>query len=611
MGAGGFGLDPGFFCSTADLRSKSALREGARRRTVSDIRTGPPDARHRVLPDQHNFAVREPTVIGASNHLAGLLESQLDVLHERWSAHASRRGGTPALAANLPALLRHLIGELQSPEPGPGAEAQVPSPLPEKGFVLEAVVHEYGLLQRVVLELLEHASVPVSMRDVRRLGDWFIRAVARAVAEHGRGAQGAGAAGRSAADRPEDTQRSAGQPPKNSAPATDASAARGEPQNDEEPPARSRRDEFLVLLAHELKSPLAVIGTALSLLDQAGGDAAKSARYCETARRQMGQLVRLVDDLLDVARVKGGEIELIRQHVELGSVVQQALATARPILEARQHELQVTLAPGAFRVSGDAGRLEQVLVNLLTHAAQETAPGGSISLRLSRTDAPPGEEAVLSVRDTGRGIAADRLDGLFELMPSATAADGSAGGLELGLTLVRYLVEMHGGRIAVSSAGEGQGSEFVVHLPLSDEHEADALSAPIGQGGTSLVERRVVLVENSDDVRELLKEYIEQLGHEVLVAQDGVEALALIERTRPELALIDIGLPGMDGYEVARRVRSELSPQDIRLVALTGYGGPDVQQTARAAGFDLQVTKPIELELLRAVLAENLERQRP
>jgi signal transduction histidine kinase/ActR/RegA family two-component response regulator len=554
-------------------------------------------------------------MIGACNHLAGLLDSQRDVLREQWSARAARHAGTSVLAERLPELLRLLSAELQTPETSPAASAALADPprLPA-GFDLETVVRDYGLLQRVVLELLEQASVPVSMRDVRRLGDWFIRAVAHAVAEHARSAPARVDDGRAPGDSPEDTQRSAGQPSRER-------RARGQPEPEspdappphEERPAVSRRDEFLVLLAIELKSPLAVIGTALTLLEQANGDAVRSARYCETARRQMGQLMRLVDDLLDVARVKGGKVELIRQHVELGSVVQQALATARPILEARQHELQVTLAPGVFDLSGDGARLEQVIVNLLTNAAHDTAPGGSISVRLSRAETALGAEAVLSVRDTGRGIAGDQLDGVFELVPSIAPADGGAGGLGLGLglKLVKYLVEMHGGQVTVSSAGEGQGSEFVVRLPLASEAGAGEPSSSFGRARPSPHQLRVVLVDDSADQRELLKECIEQLGHEVLLASDGIEALALIEETRPGLALIDVALPGMDGYAVARRVRGALDRHEIRLVALTGYGGPDVQQTAKSAGFDLQLTKPLAIDQLRTLLADSLDRIQP
>jgi CheY-like chemotaxis protein len=252
-----------------------------------------------------------------------------------------------------------------------------------------------------------------------------------------------------------------------------------------------------------------------------------------------------------------------------------------------------------------------VLVNLLTNAAHETAPGGCISLRLSRTETAAGAEAMLTVRDTGRGIAADQVHGVFELIPSTAGADGSAGGLGLGLVLVKYLVQMHGGRVGVSSAGEGQGSEFVVHLPLATEPGQDAPSSRVGAAQPSPRKLRVVLVDDSEDVRELLKECIEQLGHEVFVARAGVEALALIEEIRPDLALIDVGLPGVDGYAVARRVRSARGRHQIRLVALTGYGGPDVQQNAKAAGFDLQVTKPIEMEPLRALLTETLGRTTP
>ena len=671
-----------------------------------------------------------------------MLDSQYDVLIEHFAARAPLCGGAgPTLGPHVRELLRRLITDLGTPdnelELGSGAAAGL---LPE-GFHLEAVVLEYGLLQRLVLELLESASVPVSMRDVRRLGEWFTRAVAQAAAEHG-------AASARRRDPPHDTQRSAGQSSASGAQHGAKSAGEaGAPEDPgrsslagalrtllmdapvavcvmhgpefvyefanararelvygrdvvgksvrqafpELPPdaqvlqllehvyssgeafqadeypialdrsgsgvfedvyfhftcqpifdeqrrvssiltvavdistqvearrrvegllaelrqADQRKNEFLATLAHELRNPLAAISTALSLLDQANGDAAKASRYRDTARRQMNTLVRLVDDLLDVARITRGLVELRREEVELGAIVQHALGATRSLIEARRHEVRVTLAPGAFRALADATRLEQVLVNLLTNAAKYTDPGGVISVSLRREERAAGAEAVLSVRDTGRGIPREMLERVFEMFTQvAPLVDTNNGGLGLGLTLVKHLVELHGGRVAAHSDGEGRGSELVVVLPLAEAPAADQNAVTRRSEPPEPPRRcRVVVVEDSEDVRELLRECIEHLGHEVLTAQDGVEAVEMIGVAQPELALIDVGLPGIDGYEVARRVRASLAGREMRLVALTGYGGREVERTAKDAGFDLHVTKPIELERLRDVLGAQL-----
>jgi signal transduction histidine kinase/ActR/RegA family two-component response regulator len=673
-----------------------------------------------------------------------LLDSQYEALLARWAARAAaRQPQAPALGEHLPALLRGLIADFGTPELEDAAPASYTAPQPEifrQAFDLEAVVYEYGLLQRIVLELLESASVPVSMRDVRRLGDWFTRAVAAAAVAHaklgGGKARSEGVDSRPSAEQ--DTQRSPGQdraqPPQSSQrtaqsfaraaggldesammqapvavsvmrcpdfvyefanplaramagdrdvlgksvrqafPELDESApvfhlleqvyASGEafsteeyrvsldrhgdgviedvyfhftcqPIRDESGQVRSlmtvatdvsqqvyarrriealmqeltlqnqRKDEFLAMLGHELRNPIAAISTALTLLDRAGGDEASSVRYRETARRQMSSLVRLVDDLLDVARITRGKVQLKRAPTDLGAIVQHALSATRSVIEARGHELSVTFASGAFRVLADATRIEQVVVNLLTNAAKYTDPGGSIGVRLTHDEQAAHPTAVLSVRDTGRGIPPDMLDRVFELFTQVSPGiDRSTGGLGLGLTLVKHLVEMHGGSVSALSTGLGQGSEFAIRLPLwNDPLAATAAGPEPPKQAADVDRRRVVLVEDSDDVRELLKECIEQLGHEVLVAEDGVLGVDLIAREWPDVALVDVGLPGIDGYEVARRVRAQVRGQGVRLIALTGYGGEDVAKAARAAGFDEHVTKPIDMDRLRDVLA--------
>ena len=369
--------------------------------------------------------------------------------------------------------------------------------------------------------------------------------------------------------------------------------------------ADQRKDEFLAMLAHELRNPIAAISMALSMLERTGADPAKTARYHETARRQMGNLVRLVDDLLDVSRITRGKVDLRKDEVNLSTLVQSALTATRPVIEARRHELSVTLASGPFRMSADATRLEQVVVNLLTNAAKYTEVGGSIFVRLSRETLGGAPQAILSVRDTGRGIPEDMLDKVFDMfLQVSPSIDRSTGGLGLGLTLVRRLVEMHDGSVVAHSSGEGKGSEFVVRLPLSKDPAAQVeprSESPDGAAAPPL-KRRIVLVEDSDDVRDTLKEFLKELGHEVFAVDNGVDGAAKLLEIRPDVALVDVGLPGIDGYEVARRVRSQPGGEKLYLIALTGYGGPDARAKAESAGFDLHLTKPVNVNELPRVL---------
>ena len=314
---------------------------------------------------------------------------------------------------------------------------------------------------------------------------------------------------------------------------------------------------------------------------------------------------RLVDDLLDVARITSGKVELRKEEVDLATIVQNALAAIRPTIEARGHELSVTVESGAFRIDADAARIEQVLANLLSNAAKYTEPGGTLSVRLARETAKGAAQAVLRVRDTGRGIPKDMLDKVFDLFVQVNPTiDHIAGGLGLGLTLARRLVEMHGGSIAASSEGLGKGSEFVVRLPLrtgtqlhADGRKQQAPNAPR--------KRSVLIVEDSEDLRDTLKEFLEDLGHEVAVAASGPEGVAKLLALRPDVALVDVGLPGIDGYEVARRVRAEPGGDKLYLVALTGYGGPEAKAKADGAGFDLHFTKPVDISELAEVVSRS------
>lgn len=369
--------------------------------------------------------------------------------------------------------------------------------------------------------------------------------------------------------------------------------------------ANDRKDEFLAMLAHELRNPMAAISLALVLLEQSAGDEGRMAKHREMARRQMGHLVRLVDDLLDVARITQGKVTLHTKQVDLASIVHHVIGVTRPAIEARGHELSVTVAPGIFRLEADPTRIEQVLVNLLTNAAKFTEPGGLLALRLTREEKNGVAEAVIVVRDNGRGIPKEMIATVFELFFQVSPSfDRTAGGLGLGLTLVKRLVELHGGTVSARSEGKDQGSEFEVRLPFAPQLPATTSPVDPSASRATLPRRhRILLVEDSADLRESMKEVLESFGHEVAMANDGLEGVSQTLEWRPDVALVDLGLPGIDGYEVARRVRAAPGGESIRLVALTGYGGADAKALALAAGFDEHITKPIDVLALMALLS--------
>ncbi len=357
-----------------------------------------------------------------------------------------------------------------------------------------------------------------------------------------------------------------------------------------------RKDEFLATLAHELRNPMAAISMALSLLESSGGDPVKSARYQATARRQMQALVRMVDDLLDISRITRGTVELRKERTSLAAIVHNAANVTRAAVEARGHRLEVMAGAGAFPVDADATRIEQVVVNLLSNATKYTDPGGTLSVRLDREGVPGAAEAVLRVRDSGRGIPADMLDSIFDLFVQVVPSlDRTAGGLGLGLTLVKRMVELHEGTVRAHSEGPGSGSEFVVRLPLAPEELPSVQNAEVLAPLPVLTaKRRVLVVEDMEDVRNSVQEFLAELGHEVSMAVDGPQGVAKILELLPDVSFVDVGLPGFDGYEVARRVRASPAGEQLYLVALTGYGGSDATAKVKEAGFNGHLTKPVD-----------------
>ena len=364
-----------------------------------------------------------------------------------------------------------------------------------------------------------------------------------------------------------------------------------------------RKDEFLAMLSHELRNPMAAITMALAMMERAAGDPVASARHRGTAQRQVANLTRLVDDLLDVSRITRGQIELKKRSMDFASLVESALTSARATIDARGHRSSLTITSGDYRLEGDETRLEQAVVNLLVNAAKYTEPGGTISVTLTREIADGTAHAVLCVRDTGRGIPAEMLEKVFEVFVQLSPSlDRTSGGLGLGLTLVKRLIEMHEGSVVARSEGPGKGSAFVVRLPLGPRARQPHESKGTPDGAHAGAHRRVLIVEDSEEFREILREMLEDFGHEVFVAKDGLTGAACILELRPDVALVDLGLPGIDGYEVARRVRAAAGGADLYLVALSGYGGATDKIEAQRAGYDRHLTKPTNVEeLLRVV----------
>jgi signal transduction histidine kinase len=367
--------------------------------------------------------------------------------------------------------------------------------------------------------------------------------------------------------------------------------------------ADRRKDEFLALLGHELRNPLAPIRNALNVLKLPGADAAITGRAQAMMERQVEHLVRLVDDLLDVSRIMRGKVELRREPVELATVVARAVETSQPVVDAEGHQLTVALPPEPLWVDGDLVRLAQVVSNLLNNAAKYTERGGQILLTAGRE----GSEAVLRVRDTGVGIAPELLPRLFDMFFQAERRTReSQGGLGIGLSLVRGLVELHGGSVEAHSAGPGQGSEFVVRLPLLARTEAAATPQPQAQvmpGG--LAPRRVLVVDDNVDAADSLAMLLRLEGQEVQVAYEGATALARAEAESPAIAFLDLGMPKMDGYELARAFRRHPALKGTVLVALTGWGQPEDRQRTREAGFDHHLVKPVESAALHRLLSTN------
>jgi signal transduction histidine kinase/ActR/RegA family two-component response regulator len=373
--------------------------------------------------------------------------------------------------------------------------------------------------------------------------------------------------------------------------------------------ANRAKDEFLAILGHELRNPLAPILTALELMRARAGDVAREERG--VIERQLHHMVRLVDDLLDVARITRGSLRLSRSRVELAKAVERAIEMASPLLDARGHRLTFSVQRVGLLVEIDTHRVAQAIANLLMNSAKYTPPGGNIELSARRQNG----RVLLDVRDDGIGIEPVLLGQIFEpFVQRKQASDRSHGGLGLGLTIARRMVELHGGAIAVASAGPGRGSTFTIELALAGpataaEADAEAEAAAgeqlpaaerVAAPGSSVV--RVLVVDDNVDAAEMLAEALRVNGHVVGVAHDGLAALSLVGELDPDVALLDIGLPVMDGFDLAQRLKRRLSARPPKFVAITGYGQPSDRARSKQAGFDEHLVKPIDLARLDAIV---------
>jgi signal transduction histidine kinase len=363
------------------------------------------------------------------------------------------------------------------------------------------------------------------------------------------------------------------------------------------------KDEFLATLAHELRNPLAPIRNAVDLLKIAPSDHSVASAARETLERQLAQMVRLIDDLLDLSRVNRGIVELRRDRLDLAAALRNALETSRPLIEQRGHTLTVTLPGEEFLVEADATRIVQIFANLLNNAAKFTPRGGRIELTLSRQD---DETVAVVVGDNGIGIPPAKLEAIFDMFAQVDRShEQVGGGLGIGLTIVRRLVEMHGGSIEAHSDGPGLGSEFKVSLPLllKPPHLLPAAGVAIAPQPSTAAGRRVLVADDNVDAAESLSLLLTLKGHQTRTAHDGEEAFAVAREFRPDAMILDVAMPKLNGHDLARRIRAEDWGSETLLIAASGWGQQEDKQRSRDAGFDVHLVKPVEYEVLERLLS--------
>jgi signal transduction histidine kinase/CheY-like chemotaxis protein len=364
--------------------------------------------------------------------------------------------------------------------------------------------------------------------------------------------------------------------------------------------ANRKKEEFLATLAHELRNPLAPIRNGLQLMKLAKNNADTVEQARTMMERQLGHMVRLVDDLLDVNRINLGKLELRKERVELASVVQEAVETSLPLVEMYGNELTVTLSPEPIYLDADLTRLAQVFSNLLNNAAKYSEPGGRVWLSAERQ----GNDVVVTVKDTGAGIPAEMLPKVFEMFTQVDRTlDRSQAGLGIGLSLVKALVEMHEGVVEARSDGLGKGSEFVVRLPASVEKLVQAMQSASTQQKRE-AKYRILVVDDNRDTAGSLAMILQMMGNDTRTAYDGEEAVAAASEFQPDVILLDLDLPKLNGYEVCRRIRKQPGGKELVIIAQTGYGQAEDRRRTHEAGFDYHIVKPLDPDALMDLLAE-------
>lgn len=458
----------------------------------------------------------------------------------------------------------------------------------EVGWSLPEVVRDYQILRLVIVDYLEEAlDRPVDSREVMAVGLALDEAITASVVVY-------------ANSRDEHLRQLEAQRAELDRQVQDHLRHKTEALQESD----RRKNEFLAILAHELRNPLAPLRNGVDVLRFEPAIDPTVGEIYDIFDRQIELLVRLLDDLLDVSRIAQGKVTLQIERVNLATVVAQAVQMSQSLLKARQLHFEAVLPMAELWLEADPARLAQIVVNLVNNAAKYTDRGGRIWLTVDRE----GQEAVIRVRDTGTGIAAEMLPYIFDLFTQAEwPVDRSQGGLGIGLALVRRLVDLHGGTITASSPGLGQGSEFVVRLPALPDTVVQNQQRPRPEGRPSVstpVPRRILVVDDNVDAAESLALLLQRQGHVVEVAHDGAAALNTAHSFRPDVVFLDIGLPRLDGYQVAQRLREQSWGSRVLLVALTGYGKDEDRQRSTAAGFNAHLVKPVEVGVLRRLLAQ-------
>lgn len=548
----------------------------------------------------------DPALIRAEPHteVGSIIQRDANILLDRWRRRAvqeqpnAQRVHHEALLDHLHDLLQALGRSLAESDDADTSEHCLPATIHgedrwETGWSLPEVVRDYQILRLVILDYLkEMLGRSPRPRVVMAIGLALDEAIAASVAMYVK-------------SRDEYLRRLETERAERDKQLQEYLQHQAETLREVD----RRKTEFLATLGHEMRNPLAPLWNAMRLLALRDASDAASAEIRDIIERQVEQLTRLADDLLDISRIAQGKIELRRERVDLAVVVAQAVQMSAPQLKARRHSFEVNAPAEPLWLDADPARLVQIMVNLLNNAAKYTEPGGQIWFTAERD----GSDAVLRVHDTGIGIRPELLPHVFELFTQGEWTANSQDGMGIGLALVRRLVELHGGAITAASAGLGQGSEFVVRLPALSAEEAGPTPAPgdadkRAAGDSAAADRpkplcrRILIVDDNVDTARSLKMLLSMEGHEVEIAHDGLATLKVADSFRPDVILLDIGLPRMDGYEVARRLRERPEMQKALLVALTGYGQDDDRRRSQEAGFSAHLVKPVKLEILQSLL---------